>query len=82
MYRLGEDPENANKFLAKGSLVFIEGELYPDKILHTPKMWTDDAGGVHSTYDVTVRDIKYLSKAEATDQAEQPAEVAQEEIPF
>jgi len=72
--------ENDNKYLVKGSKVYIEGVPIPDKTTHNPKMYTNKEGVVVSTWDVTVKFIEYLSKAETTE--EPAAEVEQDSIPF
>lgn len=71
--------ENDSKYLKKGSKVYIEGVPLPDKVTHNPKMYTrKDDGVMVSTWDVTVKYIEYLTKAETTE----PAEVTEPEIPF
>jgi single stranded DNA-binding protein len=61
--------ENDSKYLKKGSKVYIEGIPVADKTTHNPKMYTrKDDGVVVSTWDITVKYIEYLSKAETTEE--------------
>jgi single-strand DNA-binding protein len=70
--------ENDSKYLKKGSKVYIEGVPVADKTTHNPKMYTNKEGAVVSTWDVTVKYIEYLSKAETTEESA----VEDESIPF
>lgn len=74
----GKLAENCDKFLQKGSLVFIEGELRPDKETGGPRLYTRQDGTVGASYEVTAHVVRFLSSPK---QAEaQPAD--DENIPF
>lgn len=51
--------ENVNKYLHKGSSVFVEGKLRADEAGNPPK-WTDKEGVVRTTFEVAGLDVKFL----------------------
>jgi single-strand DNA-binding protein len=50
----GTRAENCNKYLSKGSQVFVQGEV---KI----SQWTDKEGNARATLELTAREVKFLS---------------------
>lgn len=61
----GKQAENANKYLSKGSQVYLDGRLSEEK-------WNDRDGNERTSLVVNVSDIQFLSKKVAT--SEEPEE--------
>lgn len=66
--------EVCNKYLSKGSRVFVDGRLNPDLETGGPRVWKRDDGTPGASYDVTARRVIFLDG---------PGKEAQEDdIPF
>jgi len=57
----GKLAEIVNQYVYKGMLVFVEGQLKPDGKTGGPRIWTDNNGNSRASYDLTARDVRFLS---------------------
>lgn len=57
----GKLAEVCNEYLKKGSKVYIEGRLQPDKATGNPRLWTKSDGESSTSYEVNVNTIQFLS---------------------
>ena len=55
--RLGE---TCNRYLSKGRLVFIEGELVPDPQTGGPRIWHDRDGRPRASFEVRAQVVGFL----------------------
>lgn len=69
----GKQAEICDKYLDKGSKVYIEGRLMFDKETGSPVMWDKKDGSKGCAFDVNLKSIEFLSKSEGI-----PASVAQD----
>ena len=53
--------ENANQYLKKGSQAMVKGRLNPDPQTGGPRIWDRRDGSPGASYEVTAREIIYLS---------------------
>jgi len=60
----GDNAENANKYLKKGSQVFVVGRLNADPKAGSPRMFQKKDGAWATSYEVTGDVVKYLSKSQ------------------
>lgn len=74
----GKMAEHCNIYLAKGSLVMVEGRLVADKATGSPKVYQKKDGTSASSFDVNASNVKFLSTKE---KSEHPQQV-DEEAPF
>jgi len=79
----GKQGENANQYLSKGKLVYIEGTLKSDAGGNPPTFAKKD-GSTGASFELTAREVKYLSPAgeNGGGNAPAPASVADEDDPF
>lgn len=79
----GKQGENAHQYLSKGKLVYVEGTLKSDAS-GNPATFTKNDGSTGASYELTAREIKYLSPAgeNGGSNAPAPASVADEDDPF
>jgi single-strand DNA-binding protein len=76
--------EVVNEYLKKGRLVYLKGTLKPEI-----RVWEDNGGNPRASYEVTVREIKFLGGgngssaggAPVSDQTP-PPDLGEDEIPF
>ena len=56
----GKSAEACNQYLKKGSKVLVEGRMNatPEG---NPRMWKDQSGNDRASFEVTARDVKFLS---------------------
>jgi len=57
----GNQAENANKYLRKGSKVLIEGRLTQDPATGGPRIWTGTDGSPRASFEMTAQVVQYLS---------------------
>jgi single-strand DNA-binding protein len=72
--------EVVNEYLKKGRLVYLKGTLAPEI-----RVWTDNSGNPRASYEVTVREIKFLGgNGNGGSQTSQtpPPDLGEDEIPF
>ena len=79
----GKQGENANQYLSKGKLVYIEGTLKSDAGGNPPTFAKKD-GSTGASFELTAREVKYLSPAgeNGGGNVPAPASVADEDDPF
>ena len=75
----GKQAEVLNKYLTKGSPVFVEGRLDFDS-------WTDNDGKKRSKHRITVETFQFLSQGDSSGQSQQSAQEENypldDDIPF
>lgn len=75
--------ETANQYLKKGHKVYVEGELSFDKETGGPKLWSGQDGKARASFEVTLREMKFLqSKGEGTPKEESREAPNEEDCPF
>jgi single-strand DNA-binding protein len=85
--------ETCNEYLAKGRMVYIEGELngQAENGAQNPRVWTGNDGVPHASYEVTARLIKFVGGSDSgngsessrdTSSNEPPPGYTEDEIPF
>ena len=78
--------EACSRFLHKGSRVFVEGRLTPDKETGGPRIWETNDGKPRASFEVNAFEVKFLdskSDGETRPQQAQASQTATEdEIPF
>lgn len=66
----GDRAENCNKYLSKGSMVYVEGRLEFDPETGGPKQWTSEKDGkTYANFEVNAFDVQFLS---TKDREEEP----------
>ncbi len=87
----GKAAEACAQYLHKGSQVFVEGRLTPDKTTGGPRVWTKQDGASGASFEVFAITVKFLggrggeataSAAPAEDFEGAPETAGAEEIPF
>jgi len=58
--RLGEI---CNQYLSKGSKIYVEGRLTPDKATGGPRAWMGADGQPRASYEITALEVKFLGSA-------------------
>lgn len=76
----GKSAENCNKYLRKGSLVFVEGRPVADES-GNPHTWSKNDGSIGTSFEVNASNVIFLSKREDGD-TEQVSMNENEEMPF
>lgn len=69
----GKLAEICNQYLKKGSKVFVEGRLTPDKSTGNPKVYTKQDGTAGASYELNAQTVRFLSSNE-THEATQPVD--------
>ena len=64
----GEQAENANKYLKKGSKVYIEGRMKSDASTGGPRIWTGNDGTPNASYEIDAQLVQYLDSKSGTEQ--------------
>lgn len=79
----GNNAENCNKYLDKGSLVKVEGRMSIDKATGGPKIFSKSDGTSSAAFEIVANNVLFLSRLENS-QAEsnelQPVE--EKDFPF
>ena len=86
----GNTAEACNQYLAKGSQVYIEGEVKGAAVngSQNPRVWMDKNGVPQASYELTARVVKFLGgrgetgTVTARDEDEPPGYQPDEENPF
>ncbi len=81
----GKLAEACNRYLKKGSQVFVEGRLIADPATGGPRLWTRQDGSPAASFEIHADLVQFLGgkNGEVNGQAEQPAGTPPEaEIPF
>ena len=58
--------EICDKYLHKGSQVYVEGRLAIDKNTGGPRICVDDTGQPHANFELTAHEVKFLGGKQAT----------------
>ena len=76
----GRLAEICKQYLNKGSKVYVEGRLTPDKTTGGPRIWTKQDGSSAASFDLNASEVKFLSPKSETHAAQ--VDVSDEEVPF
>ncbi len=76
----GKLAEICKQYLNKGSKVYVEGRLTPDKTTGGPRIWTKQDGSSAASFDLNASEVKFLSPKSEAHAAQ--VEVSEEEVPF
>jgi single-strand DNA-binding protein len=81
--RLGEI---CNQYLSKGSKVYVEGQLTPDKETGGPRTYVANGGQLRATYELRATTVRFLDSAgtggnNKVDEVDVEP-ITEEEIPF
>jgi single-strand DNA-binding protein len=81
--------ETVNSYVTKGMVVFVEGEVHGDAAngAQNPRVWTGNDGVAKASYELTARNIKFMSGraetgAEAPVGEPPPGGLEEDELPF
>ena len=77
----GKAAEIYNQYLKKGSKILVEARLDPDPATGGPRLWTDQAGKAHASFECTVRELYFLDVKNGNGGGELP-EPASEDAPY
>lgn len=84
----GNQAENVNQYLQKGSKVLVEGRLRPDPETGGPRVYTRGDGSSGASFEITAQRVLFLSTREE-DQAYQSQQdsgggdsIDEDDIPF
>ena len=75
--------ESCNQYLSKGSMIYAECEMSgeaKDGVLN-PRIWTDNGGQPRASWEVTARNIKFLSTRSESQSGTQSGGQGQESQP-
>lgn len=82
----GKLAEITNQYLSKGRLALVEGTLVPDPATGGPRLWTRSDGTVAASYELRAWTVQFLGGRQDQEavpfEAEEPAELDEEEVPF
>jgi single-strand DNA-binding protein len=81
----GKQAEICNQYLKKGRKVLVEGRLVPDNATGGPRIWNRQDGTPAASYEVSASTVRFLTprgEEEGGFQANEPGQVAEDEIPF
>lgn len=86
----GKSAEACAQYLHKGSQVFVEGRLTPDKTSGGPRIWTKQDGTPGASFEVVAQTVKFLggrgeagaAPAPAAEDTGMPDVPGEEDIPF
>lgn len=80
----GKMAEICKEHLKKGSLVYVEGRLVPDKLTGGPRLFTKQDGTQSATFEVSANLVKFLGKNSDSSVATstESQSVAEDEFPF
>lgn len=56
----GNSADACDRWLSKGSKVFVQGRLTPDDS-GSPRVWTDANGNSRASFEVNAQEVKFLS---------------------
>lgn len=72
----GDRAESCNKYLSKGSLVYVEGRLEFDAETGGPNQWVGkNDGQTHTSFEVNAFDVQFLSTKEREEPQEEDKEI-------
>ena len=76
----GRLAEICKQYLNKGSKVYVEGRLTPDKTTGGPRIWTKQDGSSAASFDLNASEVKFLSPKSESHPAQ--AEILDDDVPF
>ena len=74
--------ENCQKYLVKGSQVYIKGRLVVDMVTGGPKVWSRSDGSAGASFEVNAQDVRFLSKKPDSVEEQPTAEVGADGFPY
>jgi len=79
----GKSAQACAEYLKKGSLVFVEGRLTPDKETGGPRLWTKTDGTQSASFEITASNVRFLSARGESQTAHEDSQAQDsEEVPF
>jgi len=79
----GKSAEACSQYLHKGSKVFVEGRLTPDKETGGPRVWEANDGTHRASFEINALEVKFLdSKGDGEAKPQQSQTATEDEIPF
>ncbi len=57
----GNMAEACNKYLTKGSMVYVAGRMVADKETGAPKIWKKQDGSSGTSFEINASEVKFLS---------------------
>ena len=75
----GKQAEACNEWLLKGSKVLVAGRMNFDAETGGPRMWKDKDGNARTNFEITARDVTFISGTKSKGEAAADGEAA---IPF
>jgi single-strand DNA-binding protein len=58
----GKQAETVSQYLSKGSQVFVEGRMDPDRETGSPRIWTGRDGQARASFDVVARRVQFVGR--------------------
>jgi single-strand DNA-binding protein len=74
--------ESCQKFLFKGSQVYIKGRLVVDNATGGPKIWSRQDGSKGASFEVNAQDVRFLSKKSDVDSVENESDTGSDGFPY
>lgn len=74
--------ESCQKYLVKGSQVYIKGRLIVDTSTGGPKVWSRADGSTGASFEVNAQDVRFLSKKADTVEDEPSNSVGKDGFPY
>ncbi len=78
----GKLAEICKQYLNKGSKVYVEGRLTPDKNTGGPRIWTKQDNSSAASFELNASEVKFLSPKNESAQPAQASTVTDDECPF
>ncbi len=83
----GKMAESCNKYLKKGSKVFVEGRLVVDPANGGPKLFKRQDGSTGASFEINAQEVKFLSSKNESDTSDGEVEIhgsttSDDDIPF
>ena len=78
----GKLADICKQYLSKGSKVYVEGRLTPDKTTGGPRIWTKQDGSSAASFDLNASEVKFLSPKNESAQPAPAVTANDDEYPF
>jgi len=83
----GRQAENCNEYLSKGSQVFVEGTMVPDRETGGPRIWTGQDGEARTSFEIRAFTVQFLGGGQnrgtgSSGSGVRNQEVEDDQIPF
>lgn len=82
VYTFDKQAESCQKFLFKGSQVYVKGRLVVDTITGGPKIWTRSDGSKGASFEVNAQDVRFLSKKSELDTGDNTSNADSDGFPY